>query len=231
MNNLDKIKAHRKQIRIQTTQQFEELIALFNSGIILLIDSSNIFAVDDIIQDRSTAQGASETATWRFLSTLPTSVLRSFEAALEGDISIAKSILRLSLEEAIKLAYYVEFPEKALQQITEDRDRDSVGFSDILDKLEFKEGKKLKKLHGVLSNLYLHANLNIPSELLHEENGIKYLAGGPIYLPDQFEAIVNQLLVIIAIAMKYIYKRFPKIDLKWVGRLLEFLAKVDKVVN
>ena len=97
MNDLNSLRSQRRQIAEQTAKQCSDLIKLFEEGMSLLIDASEILEAREKNINRNTVEGASKTAAWRFLSTLPTSASWSFETALSGDYIIAKNILRLTL--------------------------------------------------------------------------------------------------------------------------------------
>ncbi len=85
MSSLDNIKTFRRKIAEETTAQFSDLILLFDEGILLLIDASEILEASHKMADHHNAEGASEAAAWRFLSTLPSSATWCFETALSGD--------------------------------------------------------------------------------------------------------------------------------------------------
>lgn len=225
--NLKKIYLHRQDIKNSTANRFKDEIEIFYRGISLLLDVSEILEHLYPIQDRKTSEGASQSAAWRFLSTSPTSSLRSFECALEGDFSIAKHILRLNLEETLKLAYYAVEPKEALRVINLDRDNDGIRFSELIKALELSESNGLGQLYGQLSNLYTHANLNVTEELVREKNGEIYIAGGPVENYEIFEAILQQLLMFIANIIKYLPISFPLLlEESWFLSGAEFVREV-----
>jgi hypothetical protein len=229
MNNLDKIKNSEKQIAEQTTKQFPAIMQLFDEGISLLVDATTILEDSSKAINQHTQDGASQTAAWRFLSTLPISANYSFQIALAGNYLVAKHILRLALEETIKLGYYVSFPEQALQQIVRDSDNDHVNLSRMLQQLDPENRLELIKLHAHLSKAYSHANLNLPPELLFTADGKPiYISGGPCFLPDVFKAIAQQLLILVANALKFILKRFPILfeNAIWTARALAFIKSI-----
>uniref|UniRef100_A0A832H0P1 Uncharacterized protein n=1 Tax=Oscillatoriales cyanobacterium SpSt-402 TaxID=2282168 RepID=A0A832H0P1_9CYAN len=210
MSSFDNLKTQRRQIEKQTTKQFGKYLRLFDDGISLLIDATEILESTDKLTNHRTVEGASKTAAWRFLSTLPSSAIWCCETALGGDYGIAKNILRLTLEEAVKLAYYVTFPEQALRQVTQGRDKDDVDLAEMLRQLDLEHKKSLIRLHGELSAFYSHANLNLPAEMVfYEQGGRITIGGGPRFSPDLFEVIVQQLLILMTNALKYVVIRFP----------------------
>lgn len=233
MSSFEDLNILRRQIHEQTIRQFGKYLQFFNDGISLLIDASEILESTDKTTDHHTSEGASKTAAWRFLSTLPSSSIWCCEIALSGDYSIAKNILRLTLEETVKLAYYVNFPEKALRQITQDRDKDEVDLAEMLRHLDFEHQKDLIRLHGDLSAFYSHANLNLPTEMVfHEEDSRIRIGGGPRFSPDIFEAIIQQLLILVANALKYIVIRFSGLieDSTWMKRFENYVTTVAEVL-
>ena len=135
MNSLPIIREPRKLIKSQTIDQFTQLITLFEIGISLLVDCTNILKDEGSSLSLETAEGASKYATWRFLSTLPISIVWCFDIAQNGDYLISKNLLRLSIEESIKLAYYATHPGQALRQIVQDRDSDEVNLSYMIEEL------------------------------------------------------------------------------------------------
>ena len=90
-------------------------------------------------------------------------------------------------------------------------------------------GKGILNLYGRLSNLYVHANLNLPPEIVYEEKDLAQIGGGSRYIPELFEAIVHQLLILIANALKYVLTRFPVLieNEKWLHNYLMFLEKAS----
>ena len=233
MSSLDNIKAYRLRVMELTTTRFANFLVLFDEGVSLLIDASAILEATHKTTDHHTAKGASEAAAWRFLSTLPTSATWCFETALSGDYGIAKNIIRLTLEETVKLAYYITFPDKALRQVTLDRDKDEVDIADMLKSLEFEHRSGLIRLHGDLSTFYSHANLNLPTELIYQEQETRVLiGGGPRFDPDLFEPIVQQLLILVANALKYILIRFPSVsqNTAWLAQFEKYLPTVAEAL-
>lgn len=229
MNNLDKIKRSEKQIAEQTTKQFPVILQLFDDGISLLVDATAILEGSSKAINHHTQDGASQTAAWRFLSTLPISANCSFQIALAGNYLVAKHILRLALEETVKLGYYVTFPEQALQQIVRDSDNDHISLGRMLQQLDPQNQRGFIKLHGYLSTGYSHANLNLPPELLSTADGKPiYISGGPCFLPDVFEPIAQQLLILVANAVKFTLKRFPILfeNANWTARALAFIKSI-----
>lgn len=226
MNSSETLWTLRRQISKRTTEKFAGLIAVFDDAISLLIDANAILEGLYSVTDHHTAEGASQTAAWRFLSTLPTSIGWCYFAALSGDYSISKNLLRLTLEEAVKLAYYVTFPDKALRQILRDSDKDKTNIKNMLKDLGNEQRSGLMRLHGELSAFYSHANLNLPPELIFKEpDGRIVIGGGPRFEPDLFEPIVHQLLILTANALKDILIGFPRLaeDGTW-------LARFEKIV-
>lgn len=198
MSSFDDIKKLRFRIYQETIRRLDKYLRLVRDGTSLLIDASEILESEEKSADHRTAEGASKTAAWRFLSTLPTSSFWCCEIAMSGDYGIAKNILRLTLEELVKLAYYVTFPDKALRRVAQDRDSDEVNLADMLHQMDFKQRDGLMRLHGELSAFYSHANLNLPQELVfHELDNSIRIGGGPRFSPNIFEPIIQQLLIII----------------------------------
>lgn len=103
----------RQRIAQRTTEGYADLVVVVDSAISFLIDTVATLEGFYKVTEHHTAEGASQAASWRFLSTLPTSVSWCYYIALRGDYGIAKNLLRLSLEEAVKLSYYVAFPDRA----------------------------------------------------------------------------------------------------------------------
>ncbi|MBM3152135.1 MAG: hypothetical protein FJZ96_08035 [Chloroflexi bacterium] len=233
MNNLAKLKSLRQKIYQDTTSNFGEHLQLFYEGNSLLLDASDILVSTEKVSDHHTADGASKTATWRFVSTLPTSLYWCCEIAVSGDYGIAKNILRLSLEEFVKLAYYSTFPDKALRQVVRDRDSDEIDLGDMLKQLELEHRSGILRLYGDLSAFYSHANFNLPRELVFEEPEKQIqIGGGPRFSPDLFEPIIQQLIIIVANSIKYVVIRFPYLidDKVWMGRFEEFVPKAADVL-
>jgi len=198
MNNLDKLKSLRQKFYRDTISDFGKSLQLFYEGVSLLMDASDILVLTEKVSDHHTVDGASKTAAWRFVSTLPTSLYWCCEIAMSGDYGIAKNILRLSLEEFVKLAYYSTFPDKALKQVVRGRDSDEIDLGDMLKQLEFEHRSGILRLHGDLSAFYSHANLNLPHELVFKEHEEIQIGGGPRFSPDLFEPIIQQLIIIVA---------------------------------
>jgi hypothetical protein len=233
MNNLDNLKSLRQKIYRDTTSHFGKYLRLFYEGISLFLDASDILVSTEKVSDHHTMEGASKTAAWRFISTLPTSLFWCCEIAISGDYGIAKNILRLSLEEFVKLAYYVTFPDKALKQVIRDRDNDEADLGDMLKQLDFEHRQNLMRLHGDLSAFYSHANLNLPQELVfHEPEKQIQIGGGPRFSSDLFEPIIQQLIIIVANSIKYIVIRFPYLadNKTWMNRFEEFVPKAADVL-
>ncbi len=233
MNSLDKLKAYRRQVSEQTASQFAALLRLYDEGVSLLVDASGILESKNRVTDHHTADGASQAAAWRFLSTLPSSAIWCCETAIGGDYGIAKNILRLVLEETVKLAYYVSFPDRALKQVTLDSDKDEVNLGDMLRQLEFEHRSGLMRLWSDLSTYYVHANLNLPPELIyHEKGGAVLIGGGPRLDPGLFEPIMHQLLILITNALKYILIRFPSVaeDNAWLARFEKYVPAVAEAL-
>lgn len=226
MNSSDTLWALRRQISMQTAEKFVELIAVFDDALSLLIDTNAILEGLYKITDHHTSEGASQSAAWRFLSTLPTSIDWCYFAALNGDYGISKNLLRLTLEEAVKLAYYVTFPDKALRQILRGGDNDETNIGNMLKALDSERRSGLMRLHGELSAFYSHANLNLPPELIFKESdGRTVIGGGPRFAPDLFEPIVHQLLILAVNVLRDISIGFPRLteDSNW-------LAKFEKII-
>lgn len=228
MNNLETLLAYRQKIHKDTLHLFGDQLDLFNMGISLLLDASDMLVETEKETDHNTGDGASKTAAWRFISTLPASLLWCSETALSGDYGIAKNILRLSLEEFVKMSYYTTFPEKALRQVTRDRDKDEIDLAEMLKQLDLENRQDILKLHGDLSAFYAHANLNLPQELVYRglENQIQ-IGGGPRFTPEFFEPIIQQLIIIVANTIKCLVIRFPYVaeNEKWMVRFAVFVPK------
>jgi hypothetical protein len=219
-----------KQIQRKSISEFRTLIDLVEEGISLLIKTTEFLEKLEPSIDKNTEAGASKAAAWRFLSTLPTTAILTLEASECGLIALAKYLLRLCLEESISLAFYVELPNEALSQINRDTDRDKIDFGEKVERLNLPFAKEIKKLWGGLSSVYSHANLVIQHELMaKDDDGNVYLVGGPIYLPDQFQAIQKQLLIILGNALKYILFRFEKLHQNdhWRSRFEKFLYAAE----
>jgi len=232
MNNLDKLKSLRQKFYRDTISDFGKSLQLFYEGVSLLMDASDILVLTEKVSDHHTVDGASKTAAWRFVSTLPTSLYWCCEIAMSGDYGIAKNILRLSLEEFVKLAYYSTFPDKALKQVVRGRDSDEIDLGDMLKQLEFEHRSGILRLHGDLSAFYSHANLNLPHELVFKEHEEIQIGGGPRFSPDLFEPIIQQLIIIVANSIKYVVIRFPYLmdDKPWMNRFEKFVPKAADVL-
>ncbi len=233
MNNLDTLRVLRQTIYKDTSKYFENYLEVFHTGMSLVLDASDMLVEKEKESDHRTSDGASKLAAWRFISTMPTSVIWCNETALCGDYGIAKNILRLSLEEFVKLVYYVTFPDKALRQVNHDRDKDEVDLASMLKQLDFEGRQGLLKLHGDLSAFYSHANLNLPQEMvyhIHDEQ--IQLGGGPRFAPELFEPIIQQLIIIVANTIKYMVIRFPYIldTEEWRVRFEEFVPKAASML-
>ena len=233
MNEIDIIRGPRGQVVKKTRVNHDSIIKLFGSGANLLIDANRSVQAESRLLDHKTQEGSSKLAVWRFLSMLPISLAWCFDTALCGDYGISKNILRLSLEETIKLIYYSEFPEAAHKQVVYSKDTDLVNISDMLKELNIPAKRGFLKLYGNLSNFYCHANFNIPPEIAYEENGNISIGGGSRYLPDTFENIVKQLLQLNANALKYTANRFPVIleDLEFLTKLNNYIQSMIEIKN
>ncbi len=233
MNNLETLDTLRQKYYQDTIKQFGGQLQVFNEGVLLLMDAGDILVDTEKAPDIHKSEGASKFAAWRFLSTLPTSLFWSCDIALKGDYGISKNILRLSLEELVKLAYFVTFPDRALRQVVHERDSDETDLAEMLQQLDFDKRQELMKLYGDLSSFYSHANLNLPQELVYDkpEKGIQ-IGGGPRYRPDLFEPIIQQLIIIVANSIKFIVIRFPHLlnDMTWKNRFEEFVPKAADVL-
>jgi hypothetical protein len=233
MFHLNIIRKPRQEIYNKSKQQFAEIIELLENGIDLVVKCTEILQPEGDVTDRNTPDGASKFAVWRFVSTLPISATWCLDTALCGDYSISKNILRLSLEETIKLSYYSAFPDSALKQITRSRNNDEISIPKMLDQLELDHRKGILSLYGDISNFYSHANLNLPSELVYDEGGKISIGGGSRFIPSTFEAIVFQLIILIGNALKFVTFRY-EILLKnddWMKTFRFFLEEGDKLVN
>jgi hypothetical protein len=228
MDDVDLIRGPRGEVVKKTRSNHELLIHLFNTGINLLINANKFLQPEADSIDPMTSEGSSKIAVWRFLSTLPISLTWSFDTALCGDYGISKNILRLSLEESIKLAYYSEFPESALKQVVHSKDKDEKNISEMLKDLDLPQKSGLLKLHGNLSNFYAHANFNIPPEIAYDENESVAIGGGSRYDPDIFKSIVKQLMILNCVVFKYIYHRFPTMymNTNLLGELEKYFSSV-----
>ena len=94
------------------------------------------------------------------------------------------------------------------------------------------DSRDIEKLRGGLSNLYSHANLNLPDELLFlEEPGRVLIGGGPRFIREEFGAIVHHLLVYMGRALIYLVVRFPSLPEtgKWLTRTETYLQSVAKL--
>jgi hypothetical protein len=233
MNNLEKLDFLRQKYYQDTIKEFEKQLKVFNEGTLLLMDASDILVDTVEAPDIHTSEGASKIAAWRFLSTLPTSLFWCCDIALKGDYGISKNILRLCLEELVKLAYYVAFPNRALRQVVHEKDSDETDLGEMLMQLDFDKRQDIMKSYGDLSSFYSHANLNLPPEMVYDEpkKGIQ-IGGGPRYRPDLFEPIIQQLIIFIANSIKVIVIRFPHLleDKAWKNRFEEFVLKAVDVL-
>ncbi len=232
MNNLDNLKTSRQQIYRDTMHQFGKQLHLFQEGCLLLMDASDILVDTEKKADHHTAEGASKSAAWRFISTLHTSLFWCCETALNGDYAISKNILRLSLEEMIKLEYYVAFPDMALKQVEQDSDKDEVNLAQMLRELDFEDRQNLLKVYGNLSALYAHANFNLPPELVfHELDNQTRIGGGPRFSPDFFDPIIHHLIAIVANSLRCVVIRFPYLadNQTWMNQLENFGARVTGI--
>ena len=233
MNNLDKLAYLRQKYYRDSKNQFSVYLNTFYDGLSLFIDASDLLVETEKVSNHHTVEGASKTAAWRFISTLPTSLFWCCEISLSGDYAIAKNILRLTLEEFVKLAYYVTFPEKALRQVAHGSEKDEVDLNNMLKEMDFEHRKNLMRLHGELSIYYSHANYNLPQELIFQESGKRpQIGGGPHYSSDLFEPIIQQLIIIIANSIKYMVNRFPYLleNETWLKRFEGFVTNADNIL-
>jgi hypothetical protein len=223
-----------KKIEKQTESEFSELLGLVEEGISLLIKTTEYLQKLEPFIDKSTPEGASKAAVWRFVSTLPSTALWSLQTAKYGALALSKYLLRLCLEELVSLAFYEEFPNQALEQITRDSDRDQIDFGEKVARLNLEHGSGIRRLWGGLSNTYSHANLIIQHELLaRDDSGEVYLSGGPVFNHEQSRAIQHQLLIILGNALKYVLFRFERLYQieKWKSRFDSFLNAAERATN
>jgi hypothetical protein len=233
LNSTSQIAQYRRGIYEKTVSEFPRYVQLHNEAIALLIDASGILEKLGMGANHDTAEGASKSAAFRFMSSIPTTAHWIIESARSGDYGISKSLLRLLLEESVKLAFYVQFPIEALKQVVRDRDTDDVDLSDMLDRLNIEKKAGVLRLHGQLSALYVHANLNLPTELLDKQaDGKIFLVGGPRYRADLFEPIAQQILILLVNTIKSILQRFPEVgeDTAWSVRLGAILPHIIEVL-
>ena len=233
MSVLKGIREVRGVIANQTISHFPELVRLVETGIELLRESNWLVKPRDGSVNLKTSEGASKVAVWRFLSTLPISTTWCLDIALCGDYLISKNILRLALEESIKLIYYSAFPEHALKQIARSRSKDVITIPQMLKRIELAQEKGLLELYGNLSNFYAHANLNLPPELIYEEEGKVLIGGGSRFLPAIFEAICQQLIILLGNALKFVLLRFPELkrDHEWMERFKSFIEEGHALIH
>lgn len=233
MSTIEQIRLPRQEVFNKTKKLFPKEIELFEEGISLLLECMENLQPEGEKTDKNTPDGASKFAIWRFLSTLPISLTWCLDIALCGDYMIAKNILRLSLEETIKLSYYSAFPNSALDQITKSRDSDDIRLSKMIKKLELEQQEGILGLYKDISNYYSHANLNLPPEILYEENQEIQIGGGSRFIQKTFRGIVSQLLILIAHTLKFTLLRYHQLlenDL-WMKKTRLFLENIDYLIN
>lgn len=213
MDSYETLRVHRNAISRETSNRFPKHLAALAQAVNLLIDATEVIQRSEQRADHHTPEGASKFAVWRFLSAIPSAASLCIEAASAGDYFEAKTLLRLILEEAVKLAYYAEHPDDALRQVERSRDKDDIGLSLVVAQVAKDRGSGLMRLHGYLSAYYSHANVNIPPELIYlDDPQHPQIGGGPRFAPDLFEPIAQQLLLLVANALHAATKRFPSLD-------------------
>jgi len=222
----------RTAMRRKTEETFPELLDAVREAIELLIDATEVLVNSGARGEHRSPEGASRSAVWRFLSTLPSSATWCLEASVSGDSYIAKALLRLCLEEAVKLAYYGEQPAAALRQVMSGKTADETEIDEMIRALAPAREKEYMRLWGHLSNLYVHANLNLPPELIYEaESGEPQIGGGPRFDPQLFQPIAEQLLAFIVTALFAAARRFPELsgDSKWAEKVHNLVDQSERL--
>lgn len=209
------------------------------SDINLCLDGINLFLMAeqillDIIFEYSNPKVATRTILWRYLASIPSTAYMALNCAVQGQIRISYSILRILIEEATSIRYYALDYQRALNvfnTLSKSGIPSEPKFNTKLRETEIKQGHSLQKLYTVLSSSASHANaLEMPLPV-DELKGRKYVrVAEPVYNEESFDFIMETMLRLLSISIFHFKEVYSELQTNkvFMNKLTLHIEKVDK---